>query len=89
MYDIKVLSGELVEESVRDYLINEGKEVSDLPWSDEELQAQIERIDNTEMRAYYQEIFDTGAPLMPTYDTKLLVLKPTNLYVSANIQKGI
>ena len=89
LYDIKVLAGELVEESVHDYLINEGKEVPDLPWSDEELQEQIERIDNAEMRAYYQGIYDTGMPLMPTYDTKLLVLMPTNLYVSANIQKGI
>lgn len=89
LYDIKVLAGELVEESVRDYLINEDKKVPDLPWSDEELQEQIERIDNVEMRAYYQEIYDTGMPLMPSYDTKLLVLMPTNLYVSANIQKGI
>lgn len=89
LYDIKVLAGELVEESVHDYLINEGKKVPDLPWSDEELQEQIERIDDVEMRAYYQEIYDTGMPLMPTYDTKLLVLMPTNLYVSANIQKGI
>lgn len=89
LYDIKVLAGELVEESVHDYLINEGKVVPDLPWSDEELQEQIERIDNAEMRVYYQGIYDTGMPLMPTYDTKLLVLMPTNLYVSANIQKGI
>ena len=89
LYDIKVLAGELVEESVHDYLINEGKDVPDLPWSDEELQEQIERIDNAEMRVYYQDIYDTGMPLMPTYDTKLLVLMPTNLYVSANIQKGI
>lgn len=89
LYDIKVLAGELVEESVHDYLINEGKDVPDLPWSDEELQEQIERIDNVEMRVYYQGIYDTGMPLMPTYDTKLLVLMPTNLYVSANIQKGI
>lgn len=89
LYDIKVLAGELVEESVHDYLINEGKDVPDLPWSDEELQEQIERIDNAEMRVYYQGIYDTGMPLMPTYDTKLLVLMPTNLYVSANIQKGI
>lgn len=89
LYDIKVLAGELVEESVHDYLINEGKTVPDLPWSDEELQEQIERIDNAEMRVYYQDIYDTGMPLMPTYDTKLLVLMPTNLYVSANIQKGI
>lgn len=89
LYDIKVLAGELVEESVHDYLINEGKDVPDLPWSDEELQEQIERIDNVEMRVYYQDIYDTGMPLMPTYDTKLLVLMPTNLYVSANIQKGI
>lgn len=89
LYDIKVLAGELVEESVHDYLINEGKDVPDLPWSDEELQEQIERIDNAEMRLYYQGIYDTGMPLMPTYDTKLLVLMPTNLYVSANIQKGI
>ncbi len=89
LYDIKVLAGELVEESVHDYLINEGKKVPDLPWGDEELQEQIERIDNAEMRVYYQGIYDTGMPLMPTYDTKLLVLMPTNLYVSANIQKGI
>lgn len=89
LYDIKVLAGELVEESVHDYLINEDKDVPDLPWSDEELQEQIERIDDVEMRAYYQEIYDTGMPLMPAYDTKLLVLMPTNLYVSANIQKGI
>lgn len=89
LYDIKVLAGELVEEAIYNYLLSEGKESPELPWSDEEVQAQIERIDDEEMRLYYQNIFDIGMPLMPTYDTKLLVLKPTKIYVSSNIQKGI
>lgn len=89
LYDIKVLCGELVEDSLSDYLASEGKVVPELPWSNEQEQEQIERIENTEMRTYYQEIFDSGMPLMPDYDTKLLVLMPTRLYVSANIQKGV
>lgn len=36
-----------------------------------------------------QELLDSGAPLMPDYDVKLLILQPTELHISTNLQGGI
>ena len=36
-----------------------------------------------------QDLYDSGVPLMPNYDTKSIILQPTKLYVSTDIQGGI
>lgn len=87
LFDMKVLAGESLQEYVHAYLSQDPNiEVPDLPWTDEQLQEQINRINDCEERAYVQEIYDSGMPLMPDYDTKALILQPTRLFVSANIQ---
>lgn len=87
LFDMKVLAGESLQEYVHAYLSQDPNiEVPDLPWTDEQLQEQINSINDEEERAYVQEIYDSGMPLMPDYDTKALILQPTRLFVSANIQ---
>jgi hypothetical protein len=91
LFDAKILDGETVEE----YIINALKEQGDAVnvenekhWSSEEIQTHINLIKDKEVKALAQEVFLSGAPLMPSYDTKAIILYPTNLYVSANLQGG-
>lgn len=89
LFDIKVLTGDTVEESLYAYLNEEGyDDVPNLPWDDNTTISQLERITDPNVYYYYKELLDDGMPLMPDYDTKLLVLQPTKLFVSANIQSG-
>lgn len=87
LFDMKILAGQSVAEYVHGYLSQDPDiDVPDLPWTDELLQEQINLISNDEIRTYVQEIYDAGMPLMPDYDTKAIILQPTKLIVSANIQ---
>lgn len=88
LYDIKVLAGESVEERVHAVLVAQGEEVPDLPWTEDVLQEQINLIDDKDVRKECQEVYDSGMPLMPDFDTKALILMPAQLIVSANIQGG-
>ncbi len=87
LFDIKVLAGESVKEHIANILGIDATTANS--WSDAETQEQIDEIEDTTQREEMQVLFDSGAPLMPTYDTKSLILQPTNLYVSANIQGGV
>lgn len=89
LFDMKVLAGESIEEYVADTLDDQGTTHADFPWSDADTEMYIELIDDTEIRNRVREVFESGMPLMPDYDTKLLVLEPTNMYISANIQGGV
>ena len=89
LFDIKVLTGDTIEESMHDYMLEEDYTgVPDLPWDDLTTEIQLERIVDTDTYEMYKNLLNSGMPLMPDYDTKLLVLHPTNLFVSANIQSG-
>lgn len=90
LFDIKVLAGESVPEYIYNLLVQQEEEdIPDLPWSDEITIPQIRRIKDNEKRKEIQKIFDSGQPLMPDYDAKSLILQPTKITVSANIQGGI
>ena len=90
LYDIKVLTGETIDENIYAYMTQEGyKNIPALPWYEDDTMQQIERIDDVEKRIEYTELVESNMPIMPDYETKLLVLQPTNIYVSANIQKGV
>jgi hypothetical protein len=90
LFDMKLLAGDTVEEYVYDILVNENFiSPKDLPWSDADLEGYIEKIEDEKKRLYVREIYESGAPLMPNYDTKGLILNPTRLYVSVNLQGGV
>lgn len=89
LYDAKVLAGESVAEHVYGILLSEGDDVPELPWTDAELQEQIKLISDWRVRKEMQELYDSGMPIMPTYDTKSIILEPKKLFVSANIQGGV
>lgn len=93
LFDIKVLAGQSVAENVYAILEQEGDDLSDAgdpnEWSDRQMQSYINQISDKATREELQAIYDSGMPLMPSYDTKALILQPTNLFVSSNIQGGL
>jgi hypothetical protein len=92
LYDIKILAGESLKEYVIRILQGEQYDTSTIiidDLSDTELQYYINSIKSKEHREYAQAVFDEGMPLMPSYDTKSILLEPSNIYVSTNIQGGI
>ena len=83
LYDMKVLAGESIEERIYSILDEQNTLYVD------DLGDCIDLIEDEVTREELRELYDSGMPLMPDYDTKLLVLEPTNIYVSANIQGGV
>lgn len=91
LFDIKVLAGE----SVQEYLIGvlETQGVSGLKestiWDNNDWEYYISLVTDENVRREIQELYDEGVPLMPSYDAKTLLLEPTPIYVSVNIQGGV
>lgn len=92
LFDIKVLAGESVQEhlmGILDMQRTKYKDPKTEPWSNEDWEAYINMIEDEALRKEIQDLYDEGVPLMPTYDTKSLLLEPTPIYVSVNIQGGV
>lgn len=90
LYDIKLLAGESTQEHVRNLLAEQGVTTKELSlWSNEDWENYIVQIADEDARAEVQQLYDDGVPLMPSYDTKGLLLNPTPIYVSVNIQGGV
>ncbi len=87
LYDIKLLAGETVKEHVATLLNMSLSGVND--WSDETTLMYINSISDDKVRLEMLRIYDSGIPLMPDYDTKSLILQPSTIYVSSNIQGGV
>lgn len=90
-YDIKILAGESVQEYLVGILNTQGiVDIKTLAeWSNEDWEHYISLIEDDVRRDEVIALYEEGAPLMPAYDTKTLLLEPTPIYVSANIQGGI
>ena len=86
LYDIKLLSGESFDEYI-ERITGETKPVDG--WSDLKLKTLIENIEDEDVRTEAMEYYESGMPLLPDYDTKALILEPTRIYVSVNIQGGV
>lgn len=84
LYDAKILAGETCEEYVARQL---NIELGD--WSAEELEQKIASIEDEEIREHVMSVYESGAPLMPEYDVKALIIEPSKLLVSTNIQGGV
>jgi len=84
LFDIKVLSGESVKEHIANILGKDSSKANE--WSDTETREYINQITDDVKRLEMQKLFESAIPIMPDYDIKSLILMPTNLYVSANIQ---
>lgn len=102
LYDMKVLEGQSVNEYLLAVLNSEGQEVyvnteitpqesitNPNGWSDETVRINIERVLDEEIKETITKLVDQNVPLMMSYETKALLLPPSNLYVSANIQGGV
>jgi hypothetical protein len=85
LFDMKVLAGEKIEDYVARLI---GETVSE-DLTDELLGEWIAKIEDPVIKEKVQAAYEVGMPLAPTFDAKALILEPTYLYVSANIQGGI
>lgn len=97
LYDVKILSGESVEEHVDSILLLQGFAVPPMepPLAPQEyldelpLQYKLDMIEDDDTRLSLQDLVDSDIPLMPNYETKVIVMLPKKLNVSANIQEGL
>lgn len=89
LYDIRILAGERVDEHIHGVLTQQGAtDIPALPWADEVTVVQLARITDETIRQELTELFESGCPLMPDYDVDNVILLPTKLVVSSNIQRG-
>ena len=89
LYDAKILTGESLRDLIQSTLDIEEQDYESDEWSDEETQEYINLISDIAIKTEVQDLFDTGVPLRSTYDTKMLIIEPSRLYVSVNIQGGV
>lgn len=89
LYDIKILAGDTVEERIANILLEQGNSYAELPWNDEQIELYINTIKDENTRNEIRTVYESGAPLMPDYEIKTLILPPTKLYTSVNIQGGV
>jgi hypothetical protein len=90
LYDIKVLAGESVQEHLANILMTQRdshKPVDE--WTTEDWETYIALVQDEAEREEIRQLYDDGIPLMSSYDTKSLLLEPTPIYVSVNIQGGV
>lgn len=80
LYDIKVVSGESVIERILDLTGTPSRD--DL--SDTDILALIDTIEDATVREEIRNYFLTGVPLMPTYRTEAVLLRPTAIRVGTN-----
>lgn len=86
LYDAKILTGQTLEEYVAGIL---HESLPEEGWSDAELGDKISLIEDEQIRAKVLAVFESGMPLMPEYDVKALIIEPSKLLVSTNIQEGV
>lgn len=91
LYDMKVLSGVSVQEYLYGILITQ--QVSGVKsldtWTNEDWITYINLVEDFDEHERIRALYEDGVPLMPSYDTKSLLLEPTAIYVSVNIQGGV
>lgn len=89
-YDIKVLTGESVQERLRSVLrVQRITDIKSTTWTNEDWEKYLNMVEDETTRQELQQLYDEGIPLMPSYDIKGVLLEPTPIYVSANIQGGV
>ena len=86
LYDAKILAGETPEECIERHLTADG--LPPKPWDSETLKTLIDRMPQGEEKSQAMSMIESGAPLMPNYDVKAIILEPQNLFVETNIQGG-
>lgn len=90
LYDIKIVSGQSVQEYLCTLLDGQGVAYKDTSlWTNVDWENYIDAISDIVRRDEMHMLYDYGAPLMPTYDTRAVLLEPTSIYVNVNIQGGM
>lgn len=88
-YDVKIVTGETVQEHVTGILTSQGvTDISTDTWTENDWNSYLDMIEDESIREEMQDLYDEGAPLMPDFDTQSILLEPTPIYVSVNLQGG-
>lgn len=86
--DMKVLSGETLDESLYAYMKEESYEdIPELPWTEEIFLAQLERVVDVTIKEKYTKLYESNAPLVEPYDSEQVILYPKKISISSNIQR--
>lgn len=78
LLDMKIVSGQSVVDNINEMI-----------QGDDFIEYKIERIADKKLREFYKSLYFSKQPLMPTYDINSVILEPTKLTVSTNIQRGM
>ena len=88
-YDVKIVTGETVQEHVTGILTSQGvTDISTDTWTENDWNSYLDMIEDESIREEMQGLYDEGAPLMPDFETQSILLEPTPIYVSVNLQGG-
>lgn len=89
-YDIKIVAGESVQEGITRILKEQGiTSVKATDWTQDEWIEYINMISDDVVREEMMQLYEDGVPLMPGFDTHSILLEPTPIYVSVNLQGGV
>lgn len=89
LYDIKIVSGQTLQEYITNILAGRGIDVLTSEWTDAEMDTYINEIADSDLRAEVRSMYDQRLPLVNTYDTECQILSQQNIYVNTNVQKGV
>ena len=84
-YDAIFVSGVSVLEHLNSILIRDGLSELISDTNTEIIREAIASLKNEEERKYIGEIFESGVPLMPEYDSKVVVWSPKNIIVDVDL----
>ena len=89
LFDVKLLAGMSLQEYLMGILLGQGVMTKTGDWNNEDWDVYISQIIDPALREKVERLYDEGAPLLPTFDTKSVILEPTPLFVSVNLQGGV
>ena len=95
-YDIKILAGIRFDEYLKEKLRSVGIGTLPLPWNNEMIDSFVALLEKNGSNlgisedeiSLIREVYRGGEPLMPFYDTKIVLLNPTKIFVGVDLQGG-
>ena len=88
LYDVKIVSGESVQERLIDILARQGVTIVYTDWTEADWETYLDMISDETLKNEMRQLYEEGVPLMPGVDTESIILYPTSIYVSVNLQEG-
>ena len=89
-YDMKIVTGTSLQERATEILEAQGSTgIKTEPWTDGDWDNYLSQITDGDEKSVIVELYDAGVPLMSDFDAENILLDPTPIYVSVNLQGGV